>query len=43
VLGNSLALYNPPTRAAEEFAMIDWISSGRLIAGFPVGSPMDTC
>jgi alkanesulfonate monooxygenase SsuD/methylene tetrahydromethanopterin reductase-like flavin-dependent oxidoreductase (luciferase family) len=43
VLGNSLALYNPPTRVAEEFAMIDVISGGRLIAGFPVGTPMDTC
>ncbi len=43
VMGNSLALYNPPTRVAEEFAMIDVISGGRLIAGFPVGSPMDTC
>jgi alkanesulfonate monooxygenase SsuD/methylene tetrahydromethanopterin reductase-like flavin-dependent oxidoreductase (luciferase family) len=43
VLGNSLALYNPPTRVAEEFAMIDCISGGRLIAGFPVGTPMDTC
>lgn len=43
VMGNSLALYNPPTRIAEEFAMIDCISGGRLIAGFPVGTPMDTC
>jgi alkanesulfonate monooxygenase SsuD/methylene tetrahydromethanopterin reductase-like flavin-dependent oxidoreductase (luciferase family) len=43
VLGNSLALYNPPTRVAEEFAMIDCLSGGRLIAGFPVGTPMDTC
>jgi alkanesulfonate monooxygenase SsuD/methylene tetrahydromethanopterin reductase-like flavin-dependent oxidoreductase (luciferase family) len=43
VLGTSIALYNPPTRVAEEFAMIDCISGGRLIAGFPVGSPMDTC
>ncbi len=43
VMGNSLALYNPPVRVAEEFAMIDCISGGRLIAGFPVGSPMDTC
>jgi len=43
VMGNSLALYNPPTRVAEEFAMIDCISGGRLIAGFPVGTPMDTC
>lgn len=43
VMGNSLALYNPPTRIAEEMAMIDCISGGRLIAGFPVGTPMDTC
>jgi len=43
VMGNSIALYNPPTRVAEEFAMLDCISGGRLIAGFPVGSPMDTC
>lgn len=43
VLGNSLALYNPPQRVAEEFAMLDCISGGRLIAGFPVGTPMDTC
>ena len=43
VMGNSLALYNPPTRVAEEFAMIDCYPVGRLIAGFPVGSPMDTC
>ncbi|MEO5640212.1 MAG: LLM class flavin-dependent oxidoreductase [Sphingomicrobium sp.] len=42
VMGSSLALYNPPTRIAEEFAMIDCISGGRLIAGFPVGTPMDT-
>ncbi|HVH04794.1 MAG TPA: LLM class flavin-dependent oxidoreductase [Myxococcota bacterium] len=43
VMGNSLALYNPPLRVAEEFAMLDCISGGRLIAGFPVGTPMDTC
>jgi alkanesulfonate monooxygenase SsuD/methylene tetrahydromethanopterin reductase-like flavin-dependent oxidoreductase (luciferase family) len=43
VLGSSLALHNPPTRVDEEFAMIDVISGGRLIAGFPVGTPMDTC
>ncbi len=43
VMGNSLALYNPPIRVAEEFAMLDCISGGRLIAGFPVGTPMDTC
>jgi alkanesulfonate monooxygenase SsuD/methylene tetrahydromethanopterin reductase-like flavin-dependent oxidoreductase (luciferase family) len=43
VMGNSLALYNPPTRVAEEMAMLDCISGGRLVAGFPVGTPMDTC
>jgi alkanesulfonate monooxygenase SsuD/methylene tetrahydromethanopterin reductase-like flavin-dependent oxidoreductase (luciferase family) len=43
VLGNSIALYHPAARVAEEFAMIDVISGGRLVAGFPVGSPTDTC
>ncbi|MCL0102056.1 LLM class flavin-dependent oxidoreductase [Dehalococcoidia bacterium] len=42
VLGNSIALYNPPVRVAEEFGMLDCISGGRLVAGFPVGSSMDT-
>ena len=42
VLGNSLALYNPPIRVAEEFAMLDCMSGGRLVAGFPVGTSMDT-
>jgi alkanesulfonate monooxygenase SsuD/methylene tetrahydromethanopterin reductase-like flavin-dependent oxidoreductase (luciferase family) len=42
IMGNSLALYSPPTRVAEEMAMIDCISGGRLIAGFPVGTPFDT-
>ena len=42
VIGNSLALYNPPTRVAEEMAMLDVISGGRLVAGFPVGTAMDT-
>jgi alkanesulfonate monooxygenase SsuD/methylene tetrahydromethanopterin reductase-like flavin-dependent oxidoreductase (luciferase family) len=42
VLGNSLALYNPPLRVAEEFAMLDLLSGGRLVAGFPVGTSMDT-
>jgi alkanesulfonate monooxygenase SsuD/methylene tetrahydromethanopterin reductase-like flavin-dependent oxidoreductase (luciferase family) len=41
VLGNSLALYNPPIRVAEEMAMLDVISGGRFVAGFPVGSSMD--
>jgi len=42
VLGNSLALYNPPIRVAEEMAMLDVLSGGRFIAGFPVGTSMDT-
>ena len=42
VLGNSIALYNPPVRVAEEFAMLDVMSGGRLVAGFPVGTSMDT-
>jgi alkanesulfonate monooxygenase SsuD/methylene tetrahydromethanopterin reductase-like flavin-dependent oxidoreductase (luciferase family) len=42
VLGNSIALYNPPVRVAEEFAMLDCVTGGRLIAGFPVGTSMDT-
>jgi alkanesulfonate monooxygenase SsuD/methylene tetrahydromethanopterin reductase-like flavin-dependent oxidoreductase (luciferase family) len=42
ILGDSAALYNPPIRVAEELSMIDCLSGGRLVAGFPVGSPMDT-
>jgi alkanesulfonate monooxygenase SsuD/methylene tetrahydromethanopterin reductase-like flavin-dependent oxidoreductase (luciferase family)/pimeloyl-ACP methyl ester carboxylesterase len=37
VVGNALPLYDPPTRVAEEFAMIDCLSGGRLIAGLVVG------
>jgi alkanesulfonate monooxygenase SsuD/methylene tetrahydromethanopterin reductase-like flavin-dependent oxidoreductase (luciferase family) len=36
-----LPFYNP-IRVAEEFAMLDVMSGGRLVAGFPVGTPMDT-
>jgi alkanesulfonate monooxygenase SsuD/methylene tetrahydromethanopterin reductase-like flavin-dependent oxidoreductase (luciferase family) len=42
VMGNSIALYNPPVRVAEEFAMLDVMSGGRLVAGFPVGTSMDS-
>ena len=42
VLGNSIALYQPPLRVAEEMAMLDLLSGGRLVAGFPVGTSMDT-
>ena len=41
-MGNSVALYDPPTRVAEEMAMLDCMSGGRIVAGFPVGTPMDT-
>jgi alkanesulfonate monooxygenase SsuD/methylene tetrahydromethanopterin reductase-like flavin-dependent oxidoreductase (luciferase family) len=37
VIGNALPLYNPPQRVAEEFAMLDNLSRGRLIAGMVVG------
>jgi alkanesulfonate monooxygenase SsuD/methylene tetrahydromethanopterin reductase-like flavin-dependent oxidoreductase (luciferase family) len=37
IVGNALPLYDPPTRVAEEYAIIDNISGGRLIAGFVVG------
>jgi len=40
--GNSLALYNPPTRVAEEMAMLDCMSGGRLVAGMVFGTPMDS-
>ena len=37
VLGNLLPLHLNPLRVAEEYAMIDSITAGRLIAGFAVG------
>ncbi len=37
VIGNALPLYNPPLRVAEEFAMLDVLSAGRLIAGMVIG------
>ena len=42
ICGNSLALYNPPMRVAEELAMLDCLSGGRLIAGMVFGTPMDS-
>jgi len=32
---------NQPLRVAEEYAMLDCISGGRIVAGMPLGSPMD--
>jgi alkanesulfonate monooxygenase SsuD/methylene tetrahydromethanopterin reductase-like flavin-dependent oxidoreductase (luciferase family) len=42
IIGDSLALYNPPTRVAEEIAYLDCLSGGRVIAGFVFGTPMDS-
>jgi alkanesulfonate monooxygenase SsuD/methylene tetrahydromethanopterin reductase-like flavin-dependent oxidoreductase (luciferase family) len=42
IIGDSLALYNPPNRVAEEMAYLDCLSDGRVIAGFVFGTPMDT-
>ena len=42
VLGNSVALYDPPVRVAEEMAMLDVLSGGRLVSGLPCGTAMDT-
>lgn len=41
VMGDAVPLYNPPIRIAEELAMLDVISGGRLITGFPLGSSQD--
>jgi alkanesulfonate monooxygenase SsuD/methylene tetrahydromethanopterin reductase-like flavin-dependent oxidoreductase (luciferase family) len=40
-LGNILPLRNHPVRVAEEYAMIDCLSNGRLIAGFVRGIPAE--
>jgi alkanesulfonate monooxygenase SsuD/methylene tetrahydromethanopterin reductase-like flavin-dependent oxidoreductase (luciferase family) len=39
--GSTLPSTTPPTRIAEEYAMLDCISGGRLVAGFPTGLPSD--
>jgi alkanesulfonate monooxygenase SsuD/methylene tetrahydromethanopterin reductase-like flavin-dependent oxidoreductase (luciferase family) len=40
-MGRSLGKAREPVRVAEEYAMIDVISGGRLVAGFPVGLSYD--
>ena len=40
-LGSTLPSTTPPTRIAEEYAMLDCISGGRVVAGFPTGLPTD--
>jgi alkanesulfonate monooxygenase SsuD/methylene tetrahydromethanopterin reductase-like flavin-dependent oxidoreductase (luciferase family) len=37
VIGNALPLYNPVLRVAEEMAMLDVMSGGRLISGMVIG------
>ena len=40
-MGSTLPASNPPQRVAEEYAMLDCISGGRLVAGMPLGSSPD--
>jgi alkanesulfonate monooxygenase SsuD/methylene tetrahydromethanopterin reductase-like flavin-dependent oxidoreductase (luciferase family) len=40
-MGATLPTTSPPTRIAEEYAMLDCISGGRLVAGMPLGTSMD--
>src|SRR5262249_10520399 len=40
-MGATLPTSNPPIRVAEEYAMLDCISGGRLVAGLPLGGPVD--
>jgi len=42
ILGNLLPLHLSPLRVAEEYAMLDNMSDGRLIAGFAPGSGPET-
>lgn len=42
VLGNLLPLHLNPMRVAEEYAMLDQMSNGRLIAGFAPGAGPET-
>jgi alkanesulfonate monooxygenase SsuD/methylene tetrahydromethanopterin reductase-like flavin-dependent oxidoreductase (luciferase family) len=41
--GRSLGKTREPLKVAEEYATIDTVSGGRLVAGFPVGLPYDAC
>ncbi|MFJ8443358.1 LLM class flavin-dependent oxidoreductase [Kitasatospora griseola] len=40
-MGRSLGKTREPVRVAEEYAMLDVMSNGRLLAGFPVGLSYD--
>jgi alkanesulfonate monooxygenase SsuD/methylene tetrahydromethanopterin reductase-like flavin-dependent oxidoreductase (luciferase family) len=41
-MGNVVVMTQPPIRVAEELAVLDCLSGGRMIVGLPVGLPMDT-
>ncbi len=41
ILGRSLGKTREPLKIAEEYALIDCVTGGRLIAGFPVGLSYD--
>jgi alkanesulfonate monooxygenase SsuD/methylene tetrahydromethanopterin reductase-like flavin-dependent oxidoreductase (luciferase family) len=40
-IGSTLPSTSPPTRIAEEYGLLDCLSGGRLVAGFPRGLPTD--
>ncbi len=42
-MGNVAIMSQPPVRVAEELAVLDCLSGGRMVAGLPVGLPMDVC
>ena len=41
IVGNLLALHAHPVRIAEEIAMLDVMSGGRIISGFAMGVPQE--
>lgn len=42
-LGATVAATSPPIRIAEEYAVLDCISGGRVVAGLPLGLGADAC
>lgn len=40
-MGSTLPTTMPSVRVAEEYAILDCLSDGRMVAGFPLGTPMD--
>src|SRR4029453_1912941 len=41
--GRSLCKTREPLKVAEEYATVDTVSGGRLVAGFPVGLAVEAC